>query len=528
MWSSSLPAWTAALVLTGTVLSPQKRIRLWSVSGIVHRTMDLPHYSTTQHLVSRARQQPLARAITDGKTDCSYRNLAINVVQILDALTAIGIGRGQIIGIETNDRFLHLLLLLACEALGATTISLLPFDLGPGMELGHVCDRILATQSFADSDSGRTFVLTPDWLVRALFAPVGDDRLESLAIPPDPDSLVRLIRSSGTTGKPKIMGMTYRVQQRTIQNCLLHSAGHIGPHPDYLCLYHFSIRGCHTRALLTLQLGGTIHFTSMDAAWDVITAGNVNYALFVTGDLERFVRNTPSNGGPFDIHVDVIGAAVSHKLREKATQTFTRRILVTYGANEVHHISAIGADDVGVLFPGVRVMIVDDRGTPLPIGQTGLIRIQSDTMADGYIGAPELTRKAFADGWYHTQDLGFQPSPGTLVVLGRTDGMLNVGGIKIAPDPVVEQIKAIDGILDAMVASVVAPSGYEVLLVAVETGSGGGPPKLEGLISGIIQHYASIYELLPLPVFPRTETGKIRQEAIQEAYRRAVRTEQIA
>jgi acyl-CoA synthetase (AMP-forming)/AMP-acid ligase II len=56
----------------------------------------------------------------------------------------------------------------------------------------------------------------------------------------------------------------------------------------------------------------------------------------------------------------------------------------------------------------------------------------------------------------------------------------------------------------------------------VETGSTAGQPDLRPLISPIVQQYASAYALLPLAVFPRTETGKIRKAAIQEAYRQAV------
>ena len=143
-------------------------------------------------------------------------------------------------------------------------------------------------------------------------------------------------------------------------------------------------------------------------------------------------------------------------------------------------------------------------------------------MVTGYIDAPELSRKTFVDGWYHSNDIGFQPSSRTLVVLGRADDVLNVGGTKVPPGPIEEQIRAIDGVLDATVTDVLGPSGREVLLVAVETGSPAGPPDLRPLISPIVQRYASAYVLLPLAVFPRTETGKIRKDAIQEAYRRAL------
>jgi acyl-coenzyme A synthetase/AMP-(fatty) acid ligase len=41
-------------------------------------------------------------------------------------------------------------------------------------------------------------------------------------------------------------------------------------------------------------------------------------------------------------------------------------------------------------------------------------------------------------------DVGFQPEPGKLVVLGRADDMLNIGGEKISPYPIESALNAID------------------------------------------------------------------------------------
>ncbi|HEX3995764.1 MAG TPA: class I adenylate-forming enzyme family protein [Acetobacteraceae bacterium] len=480
--------------------------------------MDLAIDTTTQRLAFHARSQPDVRAITNGVTDCSYRQLATHVVRMVNALTAIGVRRGQIVGVEAGDRFLHLLLLLACEAMGAATMSLTSFELVQPMDMGRFCDHILATQTPAGADAGKIFILTQDWLIQVLRAPVTDDRFDALVQPPAPDSLVRLIKSSGTTGMPKVMGTTYRAQQNMLRNSLWIAGDHLRSRADLLCLYHFSVRGCHTRAMLILQLGGTIHLAATDAVRAMIMAGTVNYALFLPGDLDRLVRTAGLEGGPFPLHVDIIGGAVSPALRAAAALSLTDRIMVTYGSNEMQYVSVTGSDGVGRLVPGVQVMIVDDHGQAVPAGETGRIQTRSDTMTDGYLGAPALTAAAFVDGWYNSNDLGFQPSPETLVVVGRADGMLNVGGVKVPPGPVEDRIRAIDGVQDAMVTNVVNAQGIDVLLVAVETGSGDGVWGLEAAVNPIVQLYASRYVLLPLPVFPRTETGKIRQEAVRAAY----------
>jgi acyl-coenzyme A synthetase/AMP-(fatty) acid ligase len=478
--------------------------------------------STCAWLLSHANERPDAVAITNGQTGISYHDLACNVVRIMGALTAAGIRPDLVVGVETADRFLHLQLLLACEALGVTTISLLPFEFGPPMNLGRLCDRILASQPLSGSDASKTLVMTRDWIVQTRDVPIGNHHLDVLRREPNPNGLVRLIKSSGTTGVPKVMGMTHQVWQRSIQTDLRLMLPKTGPCPRFLCLYHFSVRGCHRLAWSTLQLGGTVHLGNGEAVWNVIASGMVNYALFITGDLENLVRGAPSGARPLGFHVDVIGSAVSTRLRGETRRKLAESILVTYSSNETAHVSIVDENNVGTLLPGVHVEICDAAGNPLPLGHSGLIRIKCDTMVTGYVDEPELSGKLFVDGWFHTNDLGFQPSLTELVVLGRADEVLNIGGLKVSPSQIAEEIRAIDGILDAIVIRAMGTLEISVLVVAVETGPGGGPDDLASLINPIIQRFASVYELLPMAVFPRTETGKIRREAIQEAYQRSL------
>jgi acyl-CoA synthetase (AMP-forming)/AMP-acid ligase II len=485
--------------------------------------LDQSIQSTCAWLHLHANQRPDAIAITNGQTGISYRDVACNVVRIMDALAAADIRPDLVIGVETADRLLHLLLLLACEALGVTTIALLPSEFGPPMNLGRLCDRILASHPLSGTDAAKTLVMTQEWVARTLQVSIGDRQLDVLKREPDPNGLVRLIKSSGTTGMPKVMGMTHQVWQRSIQTDLRFMLPKTGLHPRFLCLYQFSVRGCHRFAWVTLHLGGTIHFRNGDAAWGVIASGMVNFGLFITGDLEKLVHGAPSGAGPFDFHIDVIGSAVSARLRRETRRNLAESMLVTYSSNECAHVSVVDENNVGTLLPGVQVKICDTAGNPVPLGQSGLICIKCDTMVTGYIDEPELSRKTFIDGWFHTNDLGCQPSSKELVVLGRADEVLNIGGLKVSPSQIAEEIRAIDGILDAMVIRALNLSEISVLVVAVETGPGGGPDGLASLISPIIQRFASVYELLLLAVFPRTETGKIRKEAIQEAYQRALR-----
>jgi acyl-coenzyme A synthetase/AMP-(fatty) acid ligase len=471
--------------------------------------------STCAFIALHARERPAATAIDGPGGRTSYRDLALLIVQARDVLIAAGIERGQVLGVVIPDRRTHLIVLLAAEALGVTTISLSVAELGPPAHLDRLCHRVLALEPIAAGDPSKHLLIPPEALVRA----AGDRPLDALSYRPEPDALVRLIKTSGTTGLPKVMGMTHRVQELTLKRNLQHAAPRILPHPDYLCIYSFSVRGAHSRALLTLQCGGTVYLTGGDVIGDLIAAGIGNFALFVTGDLERFVRLPRQDLFRPALHIDVIGSAVSARLRQALEAKITPHVAVTYGTNEVHHVSIVDAENLGTLFPGVRIRIVDENGKRVAQGGCGLIHIRTETMTSGYIGAPELTKAAFVNGWYVTNDIGYQPTPDTLVVLGRADDMINIGGLKVAPGPIEAQLKSIPGVRDALVVSVDDQLDTNVMLVAVEIEQSRMSGNLREQVARIANRYVSIFQFLPLTVFPRTETGKIQREAVKALYR---------
>ncbi|HEY8289066.1 MAG TPA: hypothetical protein VIG49_07350, partial [Acetobacteraceae bacterium] len=61
-----------------------------------------------------------------------------------------------------------------------------------------------------------------------------------------------------------------------------------------------------------------------------------------------------------------------------------------------------------------------------------------------------------------------------------------------------------------------------IMLVAVETGSGAAPRDLHAQVARVVMSYVADFQFLPLAVFPRTETGKIRRDAVKALYRDSV------
>jgi acyl-CoA synthetase (AMP-forming)/AMP-acid ligase II len=80
----------------------------------------------------------------------------------------------------------------------------------------------------------------------------------------------------------------------------------------------------------------------------------------------------------------------------------------------------------------VKVKIVDEQGRGLSDCAVGEIVIQSDCMLTGYYNRPDLSERAFLDGWYLTGDYGYL-SDGELFVSGRKKDMIIVGGKNVYP-----------------------------------------------------------------------------------------------
>ncbi len=96
------------------------------------------------------------------------------------------------------------------------------------------------------------------------------------------------------------------------------------------------------------------------------------------------------------------------------------------GSDAVHLLSA------GKPLANTSLRILDQNGQILPERKIGEIAIQSDCMLTGYYNRPDLTEKAFSNGWYLTGDLGYL-ADGELYVTGRKKDLIIVGGKNIYP-----------------------------------------------------------------------------------------------
>jgi long-chain acyl-CoA synthetase len=126
------------------------------------------------------------------------------------------------------------------------------------------------------------------------------------------------------------------------------------------------------------------------------------------------------------------------------------------------------AASVGTPAPGVRVVVVDDDGTPLPQGEDGEITVSGPAIARGYADNAELTRETFRDGWYLTGDLGRVDPDGRVFITGRKKLFIEVAGHKVDPVEVEDVLTAHPKVREAVVVGVRGRTeGEEIVKAAI-------------------------------------------------------------
>lgn len=475
---------------------------------------DLFPASTSQRILHWYRRTPHAPAVLEHGRAFSYGDLAAGIVQWAHALAASSVRPGMLVGLQHPLRYLHLLLIEACEVLGATTVSLSAGDVASGDPILERCDFLCVQQAPPRAPEAGVLSLTQAVIDRVGHIPVVPGDLGMLDGRPPADRVVRLVRTSGTTGQSKVLAMTAAAMDRLAAKTL-HMPDDPGTPWNFINLYDFTLRSALCETELALRLGLTAVSSSMETVFADMRRVNGFRITLVSGDARRMAAAIPPDwAGPQEGVVLVKGGALDARTRAVLRSRIAPHVYHSYGANEAHRIAMIREDGIGVLEPGMRSRIVDEAGAEQPLDTLGLIEV-GPTLVDGYLWNEAETARCFRDGWYRTFDLGLMPAPDQVVVLGRADDMVSIGGVKFAPHGLEGRIRALPGLREAVLVARTLPDGEEELAVVLETDLPALTPGLQHEIVSILAGTVPRFRPWLLPDLPRTETGKVRRADIR-------------
>jgi fatty-acyl-CoA synthase len=390
---------------------------------------------------------------------------------------------------------------------------------------------------------------------------------------PDPDRLVILQFTSGSTSEPKGVMIPDRVLGSNMDAIL--QAAQIEPDVDvavsWLPLYHdmglVGLLATPMTAGMDLALAAPQDFLAHPGGWmewistyrGTATAGpNFSWVL-ATRALKRMsgldlssMRIALNGAEPVDpANVEAfVDAASKHGFRRGAefpafgmaevaiagTFPAPMRGLVTDAVDRQvleHEGVAKPADPglpttrrlplLGTAVPGLEIRVCDPgTGRALDDRQVGELEIRGTSVTPGYYKKPEATAATFRGEWLRTGDLAYMLD-GELVLCGRIKDVIIVGGRNIFPEDIERAVGGVEGVRAGnVIAFGVEGNKSKESVVVVAESRDADPEKVKKAIHRRVIEVAGVPPrdvlLVRSGTLPKTSSGKLQRSLCRTKY----------
>jgi benzoate-CoA ligase len=297
-------------------------------------------------------------------------------------------------------------------------------------------------------------------------------RAPSTLTPADtsPDDVAFWLYSSGSTGTPKA---AIHLQAHLRRTAALYAQPLLGIRAD-------DVVYSAAKLFFAYGLGNALTFPLSVGASAVLTAERPTPAVVarvMRAHAPTIFCGVPTLFASLLADADITARGLSPQLRvstsageglprhvgEAWRARFGSDILDGIGSTELLHIflsnrpGAVRYGTTGTPVPGYELALRGDDGAPVNDGEEGALWVRGLTACAGYWNRRALSLATFQGDWTRTGDRYVRDADGYYTYSGRSDDMLKVGGIWVAPFEVESALVAHPAVLEAAVVG--APDG---------------------------------------------------------------------
>ncbi|WP_338848936.1 amino acid adenylation domain-containing protein [Massilia sp. W12] len=477
------------------------------------------------------------RSMTHGELASAAANFGAN-------LRAMGVQRGDVVALCLPKSIELVVALLGVMHAGATYLPLDPAY--PQERLHYMLSHAKVRLALADAEAmpqleswraeqGECLLLDDARLWQAA-SPLGDAGPASL------DDLAYIIYTSGSTGKPKAVQVSHRnlaaVYLGWEQEYDLR--GQIRVHGQLASFAFDVFGGDMLRALCSggalVLIGRDILFNSAQL-YRTLKEEQVDCVEFVPALVRTVQRYCEEHHCRLDfLRMLIVGSDVwkveeIERLRQLCHPA--HRLINSYGLSEATIDSTWFEGDVSALepgrmtpigrpFPNSAAYVLDAHQQPVPVGVPGELWIGGDGVAQGYLGAPELTRQRFVEltlggqnlRLYRTGDMGYWDSKGVLHLLGRADNQIKIRGHRIESGEIESRLKSMAGVRHAVVAPRQDKQGEYQLCAWYQADAELDVKEIRQFLGACLPTYMLPTWFVQLQAMPLSPNGKVDMQAL--------------
>ena len=499
------------------------------------------HFTTLPEMfAAHAQQTPAATAITGpGAVPLSYSGLRLQIEKTVKTLNAMGIGRGDRVGIVLPN----------CPEMASAFVAVASACTAAPLNMAYRADEF---EFYLSDLKAKALIVAvgSDTPARAVAAKLGVVVLELHALPEQGagcfdlssaipsgipaasggmaqmDDVALILHTSGTTSRPKIVPLSHRnvcASARNISTTLALTQAdrelHVMP------LFH--IHGLIAGVLAPMAVGSSIFctpgfnalkffawmkecqptwYTAVPTMHQTILSRAAGNAEVIAANPLRFIRSSSSS-----MPTQVIA---------ELEKVFGAPLIESYGMTEAAHQMSSNPlppakripGSVG-LAAGPEVGIMNLAGEMLPAGEIGEIVIRGENVTRGYENNDKANAEAFTHGWFRTGDQGTLTEDGYLSLTGRLKEIINRGGEKISPLEVDEVLMDHPAVMQVVTFAMPHPKLGEDVAAAVVLREGKSltERELRDFASTKLADFKVPKKILFLAEIPKGATGKLQR-----------------
>ncbi|MHA2503333.1 MAG: o-succinylbenzoate--CoA ligase [Candidatus Kariarchaeaceae archaeon] len=328
----------------------------------------------------------------------------------------------------------------------------------------------------------------------------------------DPSDIAWYVFTSGTTGLPKAVPLTYS----NMSASAIASQSKLGAHPGDIWLLNMPL----------FHLGGlAIVFRSIISNIAILLHSRFDMNLII-GDLQEYPITLMSlvptmlkrlmphlNNKSTLRHILIGGAATPVDLQKEALQTLP--IAITYGMTETcsQFTTAVSAELEGRIGTSGKPISGEFKIFDYDSSGIGEIGVKGPTITPGYVVSSTTLR----DGYFMTGDLGYEID-GYLYVVQRRQDLIISGGENIYPSEVEAALNKIPGINASCVFGITDSEWGQIPVACLELQYDIAVIEIIDIISSELAPYKIPKAWYRVDMLPRTASGKIIRKDILNLY----------
>ena len=219
------------------------------------------------------------------------------------------------------------------------------------------------------------------------------------------------------------------------------------------------------------------------------------------------------------------GMAVQKAVADRWKQVTGRTLLEGYGLTETSPCATMNplnleaySGSIGLPMPSTEVVLRDDAGKEVALGEPGEICIRGPQVMKGYWQRPDETAKVLgADGFLLTGDVGIMDDKGFVRIVDRKKDMILVSGFNVYPNEIEQVVAMHPGVLEVAAIGVADEHSGEVPKIFVVKKD----PQLTE--QDLLEHCKKELTGYKRPKYvefrtelPKTNVGKILRRALRD------------